>query len=70
MYIKSNESLVGKTVILTKKLESMTGYFEIGSVVKITSEDPTRGYTFMDDEGNKVFEAGWTGFKVLSNSGE
>jgi len=64
-YIKYNPNLIGKKVILTEKKDSISGYFEIGTKVKITDKDPQRGYTFTDIHGNKVIEAGFNGFKLL-----
>jgi hypothetical protein len=64
-YIKANQSLVGKIVSLTKEKQSLAGRFTIGSMVKITEENPQRGYTFEDSEGNRVIEAGFDGFKVI-----
>lgn len=64
-FIKNSESKVGKTVILTESKESCGGGFEKGSKVKITHEDSQRGYTFEDENGNRVIEAGFTGFKEV-----
>lgn len=58
-------SVIGKRVILTEEKRSCKGYFEIGTEVTITEVDSTRGYTFVDADGNQVIEAGFSGFKVL-----
>jgi hypothetical protein len=65
MYVKNYDNLIGKKVILTEKKESMKGYFEIGSIVTIVDIDPMRGYSFVDDDGNKIIEAGFTGFYII-----
>jgi len=65
MYIPSNMSLVGKTVMLTQEKNSMRGKFTKGSVVTITDVDLIRGYTFEDEFGNKVIEAGFSGFEEV-----
>lgn len=64
-YIKNNNSLIGKKVVLTQEKKSMMGKFTVGSIVTITEETPMRGYTFADDEGNRISEAGYDGFKVI-----
>lgn len=61
-YIKNSKIQIGSRVILTVEKRSMAGFFEVGSIVTITAEDPERGYTFEDDEGNRVIEAGFSGF--------
>lgn len=60
-----NKGMIGKKVRLTTKKESCSGYFEIGSEVQITARDEQRGYTFEDEFGNKVIEAGFSGFEEL-----
>ena len=64
-YIKKNNYLVGRKVILTEEKKSMIGKFTVGSVVTITEVDQIRGYSFEDEEGNKVIEAGFSGFTLL-----
>lgn len=59
---KSIQSKIGKQVMLTKDIESMAGSFEAGSIVTITEVDPVRGFSFSDEHGNRVIEAGWNGF--------
>lgn len=61
-YIKTVTDEIGKKVVLTKKIKSCAGYFEVGSAVTITGIDDNRGYEFTDDEGNRIGEAGWGGF--------
>ena len=36
-----------------------TGYFERGSLVKVTAIDPMRGYTIEDGDGHRIAEIGW-----------
>lgn len=61
-FVKNWSPKVGERVITTKKLESCAGYFEIGSEVTITGISE-RGYDIKDDEGNRMIECGWDGFK-------
>jgi hypothetical protein len=59
-YKRKNKNIeVGDTVILTKKVESCAGYFEINSIVKVIDIDPNRGYSFEDEYGNRIIETGW-----------
>lgn len=64
-YIKTNYGSVGAEVILTEEKRSMVGFFEKGTKVIITELDPVRGYSFEDEYGNRVIEAGFTGFKEI-----
>jgi len=65
-YIKAgDDDLIGKTVKLTQIKGSLSGHFEIGSIVKITATDDRRGHTFEDDDGNRVTEAGFSGFEFV-----
>jgi hypothetical protein len=64
MYVKYENSMIGKKVTLTEKKDSMMGYFDRGSIVTIVEETPLRGYTFQDENGNRVSEAGYGGFIV------
>ena len=64
-FVKTNESKVGKQVVLTERKKSLSGYFEEGSVVTISGVDDKRGYSFTDSEGNQVIEAGWGGFREV-----
>lgn len=42
----------------TKIHESCSGYFEVGTLVKITGKTE-RGYNIEDEFGNKINEIGW-----------
>ena len=42
----------------TKIHESCSGYFEIGTLVKIAGKSE-RGYNIEDEFGNKINEIGW-----------
>ena len=64
-YIKYRDSVIGKKVTLTSEKGSFDGHFTIGSVVTITDVDDCRGYTFEDEFGNKVIEAGFKGFELI-----
>ena len=56
------EKNIGDTVILKRKVDSLSGYFEKESEVKITSIDPIHGYGITDEFGNSVIECGWDCF--------
>ena len=62
-YVRTNDNKLGKRVVLTRPMKSFLGYFEAGSVVTITDIHGDRGYTFTDEHGNSVCEAGWDGFR-------
>jgi hypothetical protein len=67
MYVDTRRgiNLIGRKAYINEKKESMIGYFQIGSVVTITAVDDIRGYTFEDDKGNRIIEAGWSGFILI-----
>lgn len=50
---------VGELAVTTIKHEAFSGFFEVGSLVKIIAIDPIRGYDIEDDKGNIVREIGW-----------
>ena len=65
-----SNSMIGKKVKLNKKLESMSGYFEKGTVVEIYEIDcgsPCRGYSIKDEFGNKMIECGFNFFDKEAN---
>lgn len=62
-----HKSLIGFEVILTEVKQSLKGYFEKGSTVKIIDCDSKRGYTFEDKEGNKITENGFSGFTLVND---
>ena len=57
MYIE-HEDLLGKWVYTTKVHESLSGYFEIGTKVKVIDKS-YRGYDIEDEFGNRMLECGW-----------
>jgi len=66
-FVKTSPKIkVGDTVSLTKKIESLSGYFPEGSILKVI-DIGTRGYSFEDEDGNQVVECGW-GCCVLHKS--
>ena len=58
-YITSKNNKIGDWVITTKRHESMSGTFTMGSKVKIVDINPIRGYAIEDERGNKIYEIGW-----------
>lgn len=64
-YIKKESIKIGDEVILTKQKESMAGYFEAGTRLRIIGKCEDRGYSFQDDKGNVITEAGFDGFKKV-----
>ena len=61
-YIKRNNFGVGDMVRTTEIHSSCAGYFEIGTIVKIIGISQ-RGYDIEDDDGNQMFECGFSGFE-------
>ena len=65
MAFKAYEKLeIGDQVMTERVFESLTGYFEKGSIVVIKEIGP-RGYTIEDHDGNRISECGWTGLKKV-----
>ena len=58
-FIKNPSVQIGDTVQTTVKHESLSGYFEIGTVVTVTHIGD-RGYSIQDKDGNRITEIGWT----------
>ena len=57
-YITSKKNKIGDWVITTKRHESMSGTFTMGSKVKIIGINPIRGYAIEEERGNKIYETG------------
>ena len=57
-YVKNNVLNVGDEVLTMRKVNSMAGYFEKGTKVKIIGVSE-RGYDLMDEYGNRVIETGF-----------
>lgn len=47
----------GDRVVLTKDIEVLSGVFEKGTEMTVTGHG-SRGYDFVDDEGNQLLETG------------
>ena len=61
MYIKENcQFNIGDWAETTEKHESLSGTFTVGSKVKIIDIDPMWGYSVEDEDGNQMWEIGWT----------
>ena len=61
MYIKKESGLnIGDWVETTVEHESLSGTFTAGSKVKIIGIDPMWGYSVEDEDGNQMWEIGWT----------
>lgn len=60
---KKDSDIVGKRVVLTQEKQGFGGRFTVGSEVTITGVC-RRGYTFEDEHGNRVIEAGFSGFNI------
>lgn len=58
---------IGTEVILTEVKQSMCVDFKVGTKVTIVDITPSRGYTFEDEDGNRISECGFTGFKKIVN---
>lgn len=62
-YVKNNNGFeVGDSVITTRKVDSMAGYFEKGTRVKIIGVSE-RGYDLQDEFENRVYETGFSSVK-------
>lgn len=61
MYIKKESGFnIGDWVETTVEHESLSGTFTVGSKVKIIDIDPMWGYSVEDEDGNQMWEIGWT----------
>lgn len=61
MYIKENcQFNIGDWIETTVEHESLSGTFTVGSKVKIIGIDPMWGYSVEDEDGNQMWEIGWT----------
>ena len=61
MYIKKEYGFnIGDWAETTVEHNSLCGTFTAGSKVKIIGIDPMRGYSVEDEDGNQMWEIGWT----------
>jgi hypothetical protein len=58
-FIKNESPKIGDWVFTRKSHSAMSGTMTAGSRVKITDVDPMRGYSIVDEEGNRLCEIGW-----------
>ena len=58
---KKKKIELGDYVVTTRKHNHPCGigYFEKGTLVKVTDIDNMRGYSIEDDEGHTLIEIGW-----------
>ena len=56
---KNESPKIGDWTITRKSHSACCGTMTAGSRVKITDIDPMRGYTIVDEEGNRISEIGW-----------
>lgn len=56
---------IGDRCKTTKSFENFHKKFEAGIEVTIIEIDDIRGFGFIDDDGNKCLECGWSGFEKL-----
>lgn len=60
MAFKKNEGKkIGEWYFTNRKIESISGYFEKGTKVKIIGEG-VRGYDLQDEKGNTIVECGYS----------
>ena len=65
MFVSTQKEIqVGDQCVTTKKIESFSGYFEIGTNVIVT-DIGDRGYSLSDSFGNIITECGWNCIKNL-----
>lgn len=62
-----DKTFVGKWVTTIKKISSYSGYFTVGSRVRLTYLGE-RGYDVEDSEGNQIYECGFNFFNPQSAS--
>lgn len=55
---------IGDRVTLTKDIEVLAGTMKAGTIVTVIGKSQ-RGYDFKDDEGHRVIECGFDGFKKV-----
>lgn len=59
-FIPREEVQVGSTVRLNDDVKTLAGTFTKGTVVTVTAiDDYGRGYTILDEEGNRAVEIGF-----------
>ena len=59
-FIKNESPKIGDWVITRKSHSACSGTMTAGSRVKIIDIDPIRGYAIEDEDGNYLYEIGWT----------
>jgi hypothetical protein len=50
---------VGDRVVTTRDHTALVGTMQAGTEVIVTAIDDMRGYSIVDDEGNRLIECGW-----------
>ena len=58
-FIKNESPKIGDWTITRISHSACCWTMTAGSRVKITDVDPMRGYTIVDEEGNRLSEIGW-----------
>ena len=58
-FIKNESPKIGDWTITQKSHSACCVTMTAGSRVKITDVDPMRGYSIVDEEGNRLSEIGW-----------
>lgn len=58
-FIKNESPKIGDWTITRISHSACCGTMTAGSRVKITDVDPMRGYSIVDEEGNRLSEIGW-----------
>ena len=61
-YVKNNHIETGDWVYTTRKVDSVCGYFEKGTKVRIIGIG-NRGYDLRDEYGNEIIETGFDSVK-------
>ena len=65
MFVSTQKEIkVGDQCVTTEKVESFSGYFEVGTNVIVT-DIGDRGYSLSDSFGNIITECGWNCIKNL-----
>ena len=56
---------INEKAMITETKKCLAGMFLPGTIVTIIDYDEMRGFSFIDEFGNKIIEAGWNGFILL-----
>lgn len=67
VYVENSEIIVGDWCKTVREVNSLSGYFEKGTIVKVIGKS-YRGYDIEDEYGNKILETGFDSIVKASPS--